>query len=134
MDLKEKIKKNSPASEFVNSYPDINNDNDIESDTEPNTNLHNNSDNDIDNDIKDDNDYNINTNSKSDNKSVINSVFDNENKKPQKKFVGLYLDSDVNKGLDELSQRGSSKKKGVKSKLVNEILRNILLEEGILKS
>jgi hypothetical protein len=66
------------------------------------------------------------------NKSVVNFDFiDNIGKKKEKKkvFTGIYLDEDVAKSLDKLAKKGG---KGAKSEIVNDTLKIILQQKGLL--
>lgn len=146
--LKNKIKKgDTPAREFINQFPtkeitDNNNEsegdniisNEIKNNNKIKPTIINNSANNIsvnsttisnDNSKNDDND-NISDNN--DIKSAIANILESE--APKKEYVGVYLDSDVHKALNKLCNK--SKKKGIKSKVVNDILRSVLKEQGLL--
>lgn len=144
--IKDKIKKGgSPAKEFISSFGqpeeiddqetkdienkiDITNDIDKENSKVNKTNIANdnnitsNSDNTIENKTNSENASNV------DIKSAIENILESES--PKKEFVGIYLDSDVHRALNKLCHK--SKKKGIKSKVVNDILRSVLKEQGIL--
>ena len=67
---------------------------------------------------------------KSDNDNVSKLVEDMiDNKKPEKKVVGLYLDPDVAEALRKVGEQGG---RGAKSKIANDVLRAFFKEKGIL--
>lgn len=60
--------------------------------------------------------------------SMITNII-KEQEKPAKKLVGIYFEEDVAQVLDKLAKN----KKGVKSQLVNDIIKDAFIEEGFLQ-
>jgi deoxyadenosine/deoxycytidine kinase len=93
-------------------------------------NINPNVNNDID--IKDNDDVNENTN-EDDNTNTkedfLGQLLEDSKKKDELVLVGVYLDKDVAKVLDRLGKKGG---RGMKSRIVNETLRNLFKESGHL--
>lgn len=53
----------------------------------------------------------------------------NQKKKKQAKVTGIYLEPEVEKTLDQLAKKGG---KGAKSKIVNEALRLVFEQKGLI--
>lgn len=122
--LKDKIKKPNPTQAFFNSYDDKENDS-----KEENKDI-------IDNIKKNKDEIYVNTN---DNINVKNEDDDylrslaagkKANKKKTKKvFTSFYMDPDLATEVDKIAARGQ---KGDKSKLINQAIRKLLEEYGVL--
>lgn len=67
---------------------------------------------------------NINTNTNVNGKDVIDEIL---NEPKQKKMLGIYFDSEVSEALDRIST-----KRGDKSAIVNEAVKRLLIEKGLL--
>lgn len=135
--LKSKIvKKGSPAREFINAYkpeaapekkestPEADSVTVDKTKTELNNDINNNANNSNINNAS-------NTEAGQEVFSVIDNLLESEKKKPVKEFVGIYLDADIHQGLNNLCKK--SKQRGLKSKIVNDILRSVFEQQGIIK-
>src|SRR5699024_5392692 len=60
--------------------------------------------------------------------SVIKNII-KEQDKPAKKLVGIYFEEDVAHVLDKLGKD----KKGIKSQIVNDLIKDVFIEEGFLQ-
>ena len=78
-------------------------------------------------------------NSKSEKNNVETEIAKNENSvikniikekdKPAKKLIGIYFEEDVAHVLDKLGKD----KKGIKSQIVNDLIKDVFIEEGFLQ-
>ena len=136
-DLKSKIKKSSPAVEFLNTFKEEidnnihdenNNDdyNEIINNNENNSNDINNSKIVIENENANDN---INKNDNVNDNDIINEIVNNKYAKPKKTLTGIYFDPTVEKVLNKLAKKGG---KGAKSKIVNELVKEGFKKRGLL--
>lgn len=122
-DILERVKnKKSGANEFVNAISsdskntqDNNDDNNLNAEVD--TNIDSGDDTNINNDNEnvDDNNYDIITNTM----NVINNKY--TKKKNTKTQTGFYIDADNKRNLDNFAKKYG---KGVKSELVNKLLRS----------
>jgi hypothetical protein len=73
---------------------------------------------------------NSNNDTNTNNDSILNDVLGDQKTKDQTHiFKGFYLEREVAAAIDRIT---AGKKKGVKSDLVNRILKNYLKEEGVM--
>ncbi|PEJ48131.1 MULTISPECIES: hypothetical protein [unclassified Bacillus (in: firmicutes)] len=146
--LKDKIKKPNATQTFFNSYEtdviDEKTDNkvDIKKEIENNNITDNNNQNiDI---INNNNDLENETYVINDNNDIVNTKIEDEDddylrnlasgkktlkKKEKKVFTSFYMDPDLATEVDKISARGQ---KGDKSKLINQALRKLLEDYGVL--
>ena len=76
------------------------------------------------------NDINSNNDSHNDSNSNINNILDKHREKRETHiFRGYYLEREVANAIDSIA---AGKPKGVKSELVNEIIKKYLKEEGYM--
>ena len=75
------------------------------------------------------NNNNINNNNNSDNNILTDVLKSKKTKDQTHVFKGFYLEHEVAHAIDRITE---GKQKGVKSELVNEILKKYFREEGIL--
>lgn len=119
------------------------NENDVvDNKSENDININNKNDNDIKNNDgvinknKDsDNDSNkndiiIENHNKNDNEDIFDKLLDGKKKKqPKNVWTGVYLKPDIADVLEQLAKKGG---KGVKSEVVNEALRRVFVEKGLM--
>ncbi|MDP4085787.1 MAG: hypothetical protein Q8934_14370 [Bacillota bacterium] len=75
---------------------------------------------------------NVNINNKPQERSYLDTLIEGKAKKSNEAetvLTGIYLQKDLSKILDSLAKKGG---KGAKSRIVNEALRSIFIEKGLL--
>jgi vacuolar-type H+-ATPase subunit E/Vma4 len=60
---------------------------------------------------------------------ILDKIIEGTTKKEAPKLTGVYLDKDVLKVLNAIAKKGG---RGVKSKIVNEALRKVFTDKGLL--
>lgn len=66
----------------------------------------------------------------SDSNDVFDAILSKKKGKNDKVFIGVYLDSDIADILEKLHKKHG---KGIKSEFINEALRKVFLEKGLIK-
>lgn len=76
------------------------------------------------------NNNSININNKNDNEDIFDKLIDGKKKKqPKNVWTGVYLKPEIANVLEQLAKKGG---KGVKSEVVNEALRRVFIEKGLM--
>lgn len=134
--LKDKIKKPNATQAFFNSY-DTDKDNNQINTKDENKDVvtkNNKYDNQIDNKketyVNNDNVVIVNDEDNDDYFRNLASGKKVPKKKPKKVFTSFYMDADLATEVDKIAARGE---KGDKSKLINQAIRKLLEEYGVLE-
>lgn len=78
------------------------------------------------------NNTNINVNINSDKNDFVQSVIGNSDNHEDKYVLrGIYIEKDLVQIIDQLAKKGG---RGTKSRIVNEALRKVFVENGLIES
>lgn len=142
--LKDRIRKPTPAQEFINSYKNIEDNDNLENESENKNAINNglddniinkdniNNENNVKTYVNDNNVINVNSNNEDDEYLRNLAIGNKAKKKRQKKvFTSFYMDPDLAAEVDKIASRGE---KGDKSKLINRAIRKLLEDYGVIAS
>lgn len=127
-DVVENNKNNNDINNDNNNDNKIKNNDDIMHENKDSVNKNNKNNNILENNNKNNN--SILNNNKNDNEDIFDKLLDGKKKKqPKNVWTGVYLKPEIADVLEQLAKKGG---KGVKSEVVNEALRRVFVEKGLM--